>query len=78
MPERRCCLWCQHAFTPRATGGKAQRFCSPRCRRDFHAARAWALAAVNAGTLSVAVLRNKPQHNAHVRYSAKRRQPVPV
>jgi len=22
-----CCLWCDRTFTPRATGGSAQRFC---------------------------------------------------
>jgi len=36
------CLWCGRAFTPRATGGKAQRFCRPACRRAFDAAgRRW-------------------------------------
>jgi hypothetical protein len=47
---------------PRATGGSPQRFCSPLCRNEFHgAARAWILAAIDAGTLPVDALRNSIQ-----------------
>lgn len=55
------CLWCGSGFEPRRDGGKAQRFCSPDCRLAFHrAARLWAIAAIDAGTLTVAALRNGP------------------
>jgi hypothetical protein len=30
------CEECGNAFTPRESGGRAQRFCSPDCRRAFH------------------------------------------
>jgi hypothetical protein len=73
------CPWCERAFSPRLTGGKPQRFCSVRCRREFHAAaRAWALAAIDAGTLSATMLRAALQDNAHVRYSAKVRDVGPT
>ena len=48
------CVWCDRAFRSRRTGGRAQRFCRPSCRRQFHAAaRRWALDAIGAGMLSV-------------------------
>jgi hypothetical protein len=53
------CLWCGHAFTPRATGGKAQRFCRPGCRRAFDAAgRRWVAEAIDGGMLTVDALRS--------------------
>jgi hypothetical protein len=59
MTIRRPCLWCGHAFTPRATGGSAQQFCAAACRHEFHrAARRWAEWAVAAGVLSIDELRN--------------------
>ncbi len=37
-PEQSICEQCQAPFEARArTGGKPQRFCSPACRRAFHA-----------------------------------------
>jgi hypothetical protein len=33
---RDCCQQCLGPFTPRKSGGKAQRFCSPECRATFH------------------------------------------
>lgn len=52
------CLWCNRAFPPRATGGSAQRFCSPGHRHEFHkAARRWAEEAVADGRLSARELR---------------------
>lgn len=37
------CSWCNQRFTPRRTGGHAQKFCSRTCRKALHAA-AWFLA----------------------------------
>jgi endogenous inhibitor of DNA gyrase (YacG/DUF329 family) len=40
---RIACPWCSRPFTPRRSGGKPQRFCSPQCRRAFERElRAWA------------------------------------
>ncbi len=42
IDEMTHCRWCETSFTPRSNGGKAQRFCSTDCRRDYFAAcRAW-------------------------------------
>jgi hypothetical protein len=55
------CLWCGQAFTPRATGGKAQVFCRPDCRRGFDAAgRRWVAEAIAFGVLTVDALKNGP------------------
>ena len=55
------CRWCGRAFTPRATGGKAQRVCRPACRRAFDAAgRRWVAWALAAGILTIPDLRNAP------------------
>ena len=46
------CLWCDRAFTPRMTGGSAQRFCSTGHRQQFWiAARRWTMRAIEAGLL---------------------------
>jgi len=51
---RPACSWCDRLFKARKTGGRAQRFCRPHCRRAFHAAaRRWALDAIGAGVLSL-------------------------
>ena len=53
------CLWCEQPFECRASGGKAQRFCSPEHRKAFHrAARQWAVGAVEAGVVTVDCLKN--------------------
>ena len=53
------CIWCELSFEPRASGGKPQRFCSTLCRRAFDtASRKWVSVAIEAGTLTVAELRN--------------------
>ncbi len=55
----RTCLWCEQPFKCRASGGKAQRFCSPEHRKAFHrAARRWAVGAVEAGVVTVDCLKN--------------------
>lgn len=52
------CLWCGRAFTRRATGGSAQKFCSTGHRQTFWiAARRWTLMAIDAGLLSVECLK---------------------
>jgi hypothetical protein len=51
------CLWCREPFKPRSDGGRAQRFCSPVCRRALdRAARTWLREAVADGTLTLADL----------------------
>ena len=52
------CLWCGRAFTPRATGGSSQKFCSAGHRQQFWiAARRWTMRAIDAGLLSVDCLK---------------------
>ena len=52
-------MWCGRAFTPHATGGRAQRFCRSACRRAFDAAgRHWVAEAIAGGTLTLDSLRN--------------------
>jgi hypothetical protein len=56
-PDARC-LWCDRHFTPRTTGGSAQRFCCTRHRQQFWiAARRWTMRAIEAGLLSVDCLK---------------------
>ena len=57
---RPACLWCETAFEPRKAGSP-QRFCSSKCRDEFHSAgRRYAERAVLGGLLTVADLRNGP------------------
>ena len=66
-PNRQTCLWCGGAFTPRVNGGKAQRFCSPSCRRQLHTrARQWAIARIEDGTIPVGLLRDNTPSNVNV------------
>src|SRR5215467_3484342 len=59
MIELPSCSWCDRPFRPRQSGGRAQRFCRPSCRRAFHAAmRAWALNAIAQGRLTLADVKN--------------------
>jgi hypothetical protein len=59
MSDTPRCSWCDRLFRPRQSGGRAQRFCRPRCRRAFHcAARAWALDAIARGALTIADIKN--------------------
>jgi hypothetical protein len=52
------CLWCDQTFTPRTTGGSAQKFCCTRHRQQFWiAARRWTMRAIEAGLLSVDCLK---------------------
>jgi hypothetical protein len=59
MSDAMPCPWCDQTFRPRQSGGHAQRFCRPSCRRAFHAAvRSWVLDAIADGVLTVAEIRN--------------------
>jgi hypothetical protein len=52
------CVWCGRPFTPRCTGGSAQRFCTSGHRQAFWAAaRRWTMRAIEAGLLSVDCLK---------------------
>src|SRR5215468_10938511 len=52
------CLWCNGTFTPRSTGGSAQKFCCSGHRQQFWiAARRWTMRAIEAGLLSVDCLK---------------------
>ena len=52
------CLWCGKTFTPRVTGGSAQKFCCTGHRQEFWiAARRWTMRAIDAGLLSVDCLK---------------------
>jgi len=52
------CLWCDRMFSPRATGGSAQKFCCTGHRQQFWiAARRWTMRAIDAGLLSVDCLK---------------------
>src|SRR2546423_6939265 len=52
------CLWCDTAFEPRKAGSP-QRFCTSKCREEFHSAgRRYAERAVLGGLLTAADLRN--------------------
>jgi hypothetical protein len=53
------CLWCGRTFTPRVTGGSAQKFCSTGHRQAFWiAARRWTMLAIETGLLSVDCLKS--------------------
>ena len=57
--KTRPCIWCGDPFTPRATGGKRQRFCSEQCRRAFDSGcRAWGKQFLSSGLLPVAALKH--------------------
>jgi hypothetical protein len=52
------CVWCDHEFSPRKSGGSPQRFCCPEHRRVFHiAAHQFVLAEFSAGRLTVAEIK---------------------
>jgi hypothetical protein len=66
------CLWCDRIFTPRATGGSAQKFCSTGHRQQFWiAARRWTMRAIEAGLLSVDCLKAS-QTSVHAAWGAFR------
>src|SRR5215472_11822179 len=53
------CLWCGRTFTPRSTGGSAQKFCCTEHRQQFWiAARRWTMRAIEVGLISVDCLKS--------------------
>jgi hypothetical protein len=66
------CIWCGRPFTPRRTGGSAQRFCSTAHRQAFWiAARRWTMLAIETGLLSVDCLK-VAQSSVHTESDALR------
>jgi hypothetical protein len=58
MHGQTICLWCTAPVTPRR-GGSPRKFCSTRCRHEFHScARRWAEAAVDLGILTIDDIRS--------------------
>jgi hypothetical protein len=58
-PGDSTCVWCGTSFSPRLTGGTAQRFCRPTCRRGLDAAgRRWVADAVATGVLTIGAIRD--------------------
>jgi hypothetical protein len=59
MTQAAACTWCNSSYMPRTTGGHAQRFCRPACRRGFDAAgRRWVAEAIARGMLTIDALRD--------------------
>ena len=72
MTERTC-VWCGVPYTPRTNGGKPQRFCSEKCRVEFHrGCRLWAEQLVWSGELPVSALKNTLEQRIR---SSERRVP---
>jgi hypothetical protein len=72
------CLRCGATFTPRRTGGSAQRFCAPRHRNAFWAAtRRWVVAAIASGALTIEDLRCGPPAACTLLGRKERGSPVP-
>jgi hypothetical protein len=69
------CLWCDRTFTPRATGGSAQKFCCTGHRQQFWiAARRWTMRAIEVGLLPLGRL---PKGVSHERARCLRGIPGP-
>jgi hypothetical protein len=67
------CPVCDTGFEPRADGGKAQQFCSSRCRRvGDHAGRLWIRRALQAGRLTWGEVLECLPSNARVGYRGNR------
>jgi hypothetical protein len=72
------CAFCERAFRARETGGRAQRFCRPSCRRAFHAAvRSWSLDAIAEGALTIEEIKNRAPATRTLRGQAKQLLPYP-
>jgi hypothetical protein len=58
MQGQTVCLWCAAPVTLRR-GGSPRKFCSIRCRHEFHScARRWAEAAIDLGILTIDDIRS--------------------
>ena len=74
---RPACLWCDTAFEPRKAGSP-QRFCTSKCREEFHSVgRRYAERAVLGGLLTVADLRNGPPEACMLLPAQERRSDYP-
>lgn len=72
------CLWCETPFSPRRSGGKAQRFCNAQCRRNLeHFARSWAIAEIEAGRLTVSGMKQGPLPTPALLSEGQGPSPVP-
>lgn len=59
------CKWCPKHFYPRASGGKAQEFCQPSCRRLYDAGlRAFAQQQLSQGAITIADLKSALSNRA--------------
>ena len=57
MPNLDECYWCGAPFSAGIVGAHRKRFCSTKCKNEFHsAARRWAEQALADGRLSIADL----------------------
>ena len=66
------CIWCGTRYSPRSTGGKPQRFCSPACRRKMDAGlRAIGQQQLENGAITVADLQRALSANASDRGRAR-------
>jgi hypothetical protein len=79
------CMWCLAPFHLARKRGSERRFCSSRCRVEFHtAARRWAESQLAAGKVTIARLKKAPSESVHASQSEKQapayrrpRQPRP-
>ncbi len=60
------CLWCPITFLKTTRGGREKRFCSNRCRAQYHyALRRWAQLAVDAGLVPVVAFKRFGPKEGH-------------
>jgi len=60
------CRWCEAEFTKRVSGGSRQKFCSDRCRGEYHyALRKWGQLAVDSGLVPVSAFRRFGPEEGH-------------
>lgn len=72
------CRWCSRTFRPRGSGGKAQHFCRPACRRALDAAgRRYVAEALASGMLTVADLESGPAATRALPIEAAEPLPAP-
>jgi hypothetical protein len=78
MSDAPRCSWCERPFGARQSGGHAQRFCCPLCRRAFHAAaRTWVLGELAAGHIAISDIKNGPPATRALTRSANSLSPTP-
>ena len=53
------CEWCEDKYSPRATGGSPQKFCTKQCKRLFEKSiRQWAYDEHTKGSLNLSKLQH--------------------